>query len=162
VTAVVERLQQPDVFDWFVDLRSSYGIHVVPAGPDALAALAVAVRRRHVVCLLADRDLSGGGLPVEFFGAPTTLPAGPAVLSMRTGAPVHVTAVYFTGSGHHCVVGPPLRAERRGRLREDAQVFTQRIAVELEALIRRAPEQWHVLEPLWGEPAGAATPAGIA
>ena len=39
--------------------------------------------------------------------------------------------------------------ERQGKLREDVQRITQSLAYELEKLIRRAPEQWHLLQPNW-------------
>lgn len=150
VTAVVERLEPADVFEWFGALRSSYGINVVPLGPGAMGHLVTAVRACDVICLLGDRDIAGTGVPVDFFGAPASLPAGPALLSFRTGAPIHLAAVYFTDSGHHCVIGPPIWPERAGRLRDDVLGLTQRIAVGLETLIRLAPDQWHVLEPIWG------------
>ena len=46
-------------------------------------------------------------------------------------------------------VRPPVPVERAGRLRDDVQRVTQLIAAELEVLIRRAPEQWHLLQPNW-------------
>ncbi len=149
VSAVVERLRPDDVFEWFTDLRSSYGIDVIPLGAESMGRLVGAVRAGHVVCLLGDRDISGTGVLVDLFGADASIPLGPAVLALRTGAPIHPTAVYFTSVGHHCVVGPPLWPERSGRLRDDAVALTQRYVVELEHLIRRAPEQWHVLTPIW-------------
>ena len=157
VSAVVERLQPDDVFEWFTALRASYGINVIPLGPGSFSSLTAAVKARDVVCLLGDRDLTSTGTTVDFFGAPASLPTGPAVLSLRTGAPIHITAVYFTGTGHHCIVGPPIWPERNGRLRDDATALTQRCATALEPLIRRAPEQWHVLEPIWkGDPSCAS------
>ncbi|MDA3038721.1 MAG: phosphatidylinositol mannoside acyltransferase [Actinomycetota bacterium] len=153
VSAVVERLQPEDVFEWFAALRSAYGINVIPLGPGSFPSLTAAVRAKDVVCLLGDRDLTSTGTMVDFFGAPASLPTGPAVLSLRTGAPIHVTAVYFTEAGHHCIVGPPIWPKRNGLLRDDAALLTQRCATALEPLIRRAPEQWHVLEPIWkGDP----------
>ena len=76
--AVVEKLDPPEIFEWFVELRRRLGMHVVPLGPGAGAAVARALRDNHVVCLLSDRDLSRDGPEVEFFGELTTLPAGPA------------------------------------------------------------------------------------
>ena len=110
-----------------------------------------ALRNNEVVCLLSDRDIQGGGIEVEFFGERTTLPAGPATLGLRAGAPILPVAVYFTRrvNGHHAIVRPPLDAERRGKLREDVTRLTQDLAHELEYLIRRAPEQWHLFQPNW-------------
>ncbi|HSP30124.1 MAG TPA: phosphatidylinositol mannoside acyltransferase [Ilumatobacteraceae bacterium] len=152
ITVVVEKIEPPELFDWFVDLRSELGMHVVALGPDAGQTVMRALRDNHVVCLLADRDLQGGGPEVEFFGERTTLPAGPAMLSMRTGAPILPTGVYFTNrvDGHAAWVRPPLPVERvEQRLRDDVQRITQLLAHELEILIRRAPSQWHMFQPNW-------------
>jgi phosphatidylinositol dimannoside acyltransferase len=152
ITVVVERIDPPELFDWFVDLRSTLGMHVVALGPDAGQTVMRALRDNHVVCLLADRDLQGGGPEVEFFGERTTLPGGPATLSLRTGAPILPTGVYFTRrvDGHSAWVRPPLPVERvEKRLRDDVRHITQVLAHELEILIRRAPSQWHMFQPNW-------------
>ena len=152
ITVVVERIEPPELFDWFVELRSSLGMNVVALGSDVASTLMRALRDNHVVCLLADRDLQRGGPSVEFFGERTTLPAGPAMLSLRTGAPILPTAVYFTRrvDGHHAWVRPPLPVEREAeRLRDDVARITQLLAADLEVLIRRAPSQWHMFQPNW-------------
>lgn len=154
VTAVVERIEPPELFDWFARLRADLGMTVVPLGEGAARELLGALSRNEVVCLLSDRDLQRTGVEVEFFGERTTLPAGPALLGLRTGAPVLPTAVYFrgrSGSGHHGWVRPPLDTERTpgGRLRDDVARVTQDLARELEVLIRRAPTQWHLFQPNW-------------
>lgn len=149
VTAVVEKLEPADVFDWFVELRQSYGIEVIPLGPKAMASLVKAVKAKRIVCLLSDRDLSGNGIEVEFFGERTTLPAGPALLARRTGAPLLPTAVYFRDKGHLGHVGAPIWASQDVKLRDDMARVTQELAGALEDLIRAAPDQWHLLEPNW-------------
>ena len=150
VTAVVERLEPADVFDWFVELRSGYGIEVIPVGPEAMGRLVRSVRAKRIVCLLSDRDISGNGIEVEFFGERTTLPAGPALLAKRTGAPLLPTAVYFRGrTGHHGRVEGPIRADPAVRLRDDLVRMTQELATALEELIAAAPDQWHLLGPNW-------------
>lgn len=150
VTAVVEPIEPPDLFEWFVGLRRSLGMEIVPLGPDAGRATLGAIRNAHVLCLLADRDLTGDGVEVEFFGERTTLPAGPATLALRTGAPLAPTAVYFDGTGVRADVRPPLDTERReGRLRDDVVRVTQDLAHAFESLISVAPEQWHLMQPNW-------------
>jgi KDO2-lipid IV(A) lauroyltransferase len=125
---------------------------VVPLGDGAATAVMKALKANEVVCLLCDRDLERNGVEVEFFGERTTLPAGPAMLGLRTGAPVLPTGVYFTPryNGHHAIVRPPLTASRLGGgLRDDVARVTQSLARELEFLIRRAPDQWHLFQPNW-------------
>ncbi len=152
LTVVVEPLQPPELFEWFVDLRTRLGMTVVPLGDGAAAAVMKALRANEVVCLLCDRDLERTGVRVEFFGEHTTLPAGPAMLGLRTGAPILPTGVYFTPryNGHHAIVRPALPTERLGpSLRDDVGRVTQLLADDLEVLIRRAPEQWHLFQPNW-------------
>ena len=152
LTVVVEPLEPPELFQWFADLRQSLGMTVVPLGDGAATAVMKALKANEVVCLLCDRDLERNGVEVEFFGERTTLPAGPAMLGLRTGAPVLPTGVYFTPryNGHHAIVRPPLTATRLGGgLRDDVARVTQSLARELEFLIRRAPDQWHLFQPNW-------------
>jgi KDO2-lipid IV(A) lauroyltransferase len=151
MTVIVEPLQPPELFEWFTKLRSDLGMNVVPLGPTAAPAILGALKRNEIVCLLSDRDIQGGGIEVEFFGEKTTLPAGPAMLGIRANTDVLPVATYFTRSidGHHAVIRPPLPLDREGKLRAAISEGTQALAVELEGLIRRAPEQWHLFQPNW-------------
>ena len=151
MSVVVEPLANREVFEWFVDLRRKLGMNVIPLGPDAALECSKALKAGHVLCLLCDRDLAGGGIEVDFFGERTTLPAGPAMLGLRSGAPILPTAVYYTDrtTGHLGLVMRPVDATRTGRLREDVNRVTQLLATDLEYLIRRAPEQWHLFQPNW-------------
>ena len=149
ITAIVETLEPPALFEWFVDFRRSLGMNVVGLGPTAGSESLRALRRAEVLCLLCDRDIGGGGIEVEFFGERTTLPGGPATLAFRSGAPLLPSAIYFEGAGHRAVIGPPLDVERQGSLRTDIARVTQDLAHALESLIDAAPEQWHLMQPNW-------------
>jgi lauroyl/myristoyl acyltransferase len=148
--AVVEDIEPPELFEWFLEQRRLLGLDIVALGPDASAVVTRALRDNRIVALLSDRDLTGDGVEVEFFGERTTLPAGPATLALRTGATLVTLAVYFRpGRDHLAVIRPPIPVEREGRLREDVARITQQLAYEFEALIREAPEQWHLMQPNW-------------
>ncbi len=148
--AVVERLEPPELLEWFRRQREKMGLEIVALGPDVSTRVLRALRDNRIVCLLSDRDMTGDGIEVEFFGERTTLPAGPATLALRTDAALLPVAVYFgPGREHHAVVRPPLSTVREGRLREDIARITQALAYELEELIRVAPDQWHLLQPNW-------------
>ena len=150
MTSVAEPLQPPAMYDWFVSQREAMGLSIVPLGADASRVLLRTLRAGKLVGLLCDRDIVGNGIEVDFFGERTTMPAGPAMLALRTGAPVLPTAVYSgPGINHTAVIMPPVRAERTGGLRQDVARVTQLIADDLERLIRRAPEQWHLFQPNW-------------
>jgi KDO2-lipid IV(A) lauroyltransferase len=155
LTAVVERLENTELFEWFVELRSRYGVNVIALTDDAGVAVGKALRENHVVSLLCDRDIPKDGqrtgVQVQFFGETTTVPAGPAFFALRTGAQLLPMATFFTSgtNGHKSVIRPALVVERRGSLREDVQRITQLLTTEIENLIRQSPEQWHLFQPNW-------------
>ncbi len=149
--AVAEVLEPPELFEWFKQKRASMGISITPLDDHAGTAMLTTLNAGGVVGLLCDRDILDNGLPVDFFGQRLTLPAGPATLALRTGAML-VAAACYTGPGrdHFAVVSPPIDTARTGRLRQDVNRVTELLALELEGLIRRAPEQWHVLQDRFG------------
>jgi phosphatidylinositol dimannoside acyltransferase len=150
MTSVAEPLQPPAMYDWFVAQREAMGLTIVPLGSDASRVLLRTLRAGKLVGLLCDRDIAGGGIEVDFFGERTTMPGGPALLALRTGAVLLPTAVYSgPGLEHTAVIMPPVPAERTGGLRQDVVRVTQLIADDLEQLIARAPEQWHLFQPNW-------------
>ncbi len=85
-TTVAERLRPESLYDRFVAYRESLGMEVVPltGGPDVTGVLQQRLRAGGLVALLADRELGGTGLEVDLLGEPARLPAGPALLALRT------------------------------------------------------------------------------
>lgn len=148
--SVVAEPQSPLLTEWFVKQRQRAGMEVILLGEDSWSQIQGALRRNRVVCLVSDRDIAGAGVEVEFFGEATTMPSGPALIALRTGAPLLVNATY-TGPGRHVHLRflPPMEAKRQGQLREDIQRITQQLAHSFEQLIWEAPEQWLVLQPHW-------------
>lgn len=151
MTAVAEVLEPPALFEWFSAKRAAMGIAIAPLDDRAGTVLLSTINSNGVVGLLCDRDIAGSGIDVTFFGERVTMPAGPATLALRTGATLVAAACYAgPGRDHFAVVTPPIPAQRAGRLREDVARVSQSLSDALEGLIRRAPEQWHVLEDRFG------------
>jgi len=150
MTAVAERIEPPALFDFFVEQRAAMGLTIVPLDKQSGGTLLSTLRAGRLIGLLCDRDIEGNGIEVDFFGERTTMPAGPATLALRTGATLCTGAVYSgPGRDHRAIVQPPLDTTRSGSLRADVARLTQEIASRLEGLIGRAPDQWHVFQPLW-------------
>ncbi len=149
VSTVVEAVEPPELAAWFTKLREDLGMEIIPLGPSSGTAAAAALTSNRILTLLCDRDVSGGGIEVDFFGERTTLPAGPATIALRSGAALIASTVFFDGDHHQGIANPPIDTSRHGKFREDVQRVTQLLADELEALIRQAPEQWHLLQPNW-------------
>ena len=152
VVAVAENLPNRRITDWFTKMRADFGIEVVLAtgGTEVMRKLEAALSANKAVALLADRDLKGRGVPAVFFGEETTLPAGPATLALRTGAPLLPVASYYDGDdGYRVVIRPAIPVPAEGTRSEKVRTMTQDLAVEMESLIRAAPQQWHLVQPNW-------------
>ncbi|HEU4907884.1 MAG TPA: phosphatidylinositol mannoside acyltransferase, partial [Propionibacteriaceae bacterium] len=114
VTTVVEQLP-PEEFAAFLTFRERLGMQVLShRDPQVLSDLIEAIRRRRVVCLLADRDLAGSGVPVTWLGQRITMPAGPAVVARRTGAALLPAVCQFINGGMAIIIGNQI-ASRPGR-----------------------------------------------
>lgn len=151
VVAVAEVLPNRRITDWFTAMRSDFGIEIVLATGriEVMRRLERAIADNKAVALLSDRDLKGKGVEVEFFGERTTMPPGPATLAVRTGAPLFPVGCYFDDDGYRVVVHDPVPIPEEGGRSERVPVITQRLARELETIIRQAPEQWHLVVANW-------------
>lgn len=147
LVAVAERLPNPHITRWFTRQRAMFGIDIVLTGSGTVTrSLISALEGGKAVALLSDRDLTGRGVAVDFFGERTTLPAGPASLARRTDAVLLPVGIYFRdGPGHRAVIGEPIELSEGESLTE----ITQRMAGKLEELIRIDPAQWHLVQPNW-------------
>jgi lauroyl/myristoyl acyltransferase len=152
VLAVAEELGNERIVQWFITMRNMMDIDVVIArkGSRVTRDLLERLQAGGVIALLCDRDLSGRGIPVTLFGEETTLPAGPISLADRTGAIVLPVGTYFDhGAGHSFEVYPPLDLPTGDDQAERIREGTQRLAEVVERIVRRAPEQWHLIQPNW-------------
>ena len=112
MTTVGELLEPPELFEWFVSQRAALGLTVLAPGPDTTVKLLDTLRSGRVVGLLADRDLAGNGDRGGFFGEKTTLPGGPALIALRSGAPLMTCAIYQRPEGrYHAILQPPLDSD---------------------------------------------------
>lgn len=154
--AVAEELEPPELFEWFIAKREAIGLRIAPLNRDAGKVLLGTLSDGGLVGLLCDRDITGDGIEVDLLGRRAKVPAGPATLALRTGAPLLPGVVYSGPGGDHCAhILPAIDTQRRGRLREDVARVTQDLSDAMSALIRRYPEQWHVFSnPFLDRPTG--------
>lgn len=151
--SVAEELEPPELFALFKEHREQMGMDILAlTDPNVGRRLSSALADDRVVSLVADRDLTGRGVQVSMFGRSRTLPAGPALLSLTSGAPLITAACYQTADGWLCQFRGPLRVEPSGDRRKDVVALTELLAAELECLISAAPSDWHVFQPGWPEP----------
>ncbi|HVM26804.1 MAG TPA: phosphatidylinositol mannoside acyltransferase [Mycobacteriales bacterium] len=143
-TTVAERLRPEQLYDRFVAFRQGLGMEVLPltGGQPPFEVLAERLRAGGTLCLLADRDLSSRGVGVDFFGARTRMPAGPAALALRTGAVLLPVTLSFRPDGWATVIHPPVEPT-------DVAAMTQSMADAFARGIAEHPADWHMLQRLW-------------
>jgi phosphatidylinositol dimannoside acyltransferase len=149
LTTPMETIDDPALQSYFVRTRGSLRIRIVGLR-EARRELLAALGRGELVGIVGDRDLTGGGMPVKLFGAPASLPLGPALVAIETGAPTYaVTARRLPGrryAGRLDRIPLPDGGSRRERV----TAFLDAEARWFERQIVRAPEQWWaVFFPIW-------------
>ena len=151
MVTVAERLKPESVYQQFVAYREKLGMEVIPltGGQRApLDALADRLAQGWLVCLLGDRDLSKNGVEVTFFGGRTRMPAGPAILAIRTGAPLFAVDLYFSATRTEARlrrIVPPVEGPLDVRVKQTTQLLADAFA----AGIADHPQDWHMLQKLW-------------
>jgi phosphatidylinositol dimannoside acyltransferase len=166
LTTVAERLEPTSLFDRFVAFRQSMGMDVLAltGGGEVFLNLARRLRAGGLLCLLADRDLTAGGVEVDFFGEPARMPAGPAALAVATGAALLPTTLWYDDRGGwgariHPAVLPPPGGDRKAKM----VAMTQAMADAFAETLVEHPADWHMLQPLWVadlDPSRTREPAG--
>ena len=152
-TTVAERLEPESVFLRFLAFRESLGFEVLPAtgGNSRFGVLAQRLRAGGMVCLPADRDVTGGGIEVEFFGQKARMMGGPAALAVQTGAALLPAVLWFEGGGWGVHIYPEIPVPAEGSRRDKIAAMTQQMARNFEAGIAAHPEDWHMLQRVFAE-----------
>ncbi len=154
MVAVAEQLKPRRMYELFLQHRRDLGMEIVPLTEDRSAGIKLAqmLADNYVVTLVADRDLGGRGVDCEMFGRTRKLPAGPALLSLSTGAPLLACSTFTADDGWLCLIGEPLEIERTGDMRTDVTALTRLLAAEFERAIAARPTDWHMFQPAWDPP----------
>ena len=149
---VAERLKPPELFELFTRTRTQAGMTVIAHDDSPSVKLLDALREKKMICLVSDRDIARRGIEVNFFGAKKSMPAGPASLAIKSGAPIIPACMYLTHNGdiEASFSRPILAANFEIADKADKiAAITQKLAEEFESMIAKAPTQWHVLKDEW-------------
>ncbi|MSO42758.1 MAG: phosphatidylinositol mannoside acyltransferase [Candidatus Planktophila sp.] len=148
IVTVAERLKPEALFKKFMEYRAAFGMEALPLDGRVIPTLALRIRAGCVVALAADRDLSRSGIDVRFFGAPARMPAGPAVLALRTDAPLICAMVSYTDGGIH-IDFESVPMPSHGTETEKIAAIIQSSADLFAKGIAAHPEDWHMMQRIW-------------
>ena len=149
LVTVAEHLEPEKLFQKFLAYRESIGMEVLDLDSRSIAVLAQRARVGKLVALVADRDLSASGVPVDFFGFPARMPAGPALLAIQTGAVLITAFVRYTKTGIHIDFLGPIPVPSSGTISEKVAVMTQKAADNFAIGLQSHTQDWHMLQRIW-------------
>ena len=151
VTAVTGRTTARFVFDAVTYLRRAHGTTLVEGTPSGVRRVIQALRRGEFAGFAADYDYFQNGMPVVFFGRPTTLPPGPIRIARDTGALVVVAFARRTDDGCAVSLVESFTVEKTADLDADLERGMARAVAILERAIAAAPDQWVMFQRVWPE-----------
>jgi len=149
---VVRPADESRVETHFQKWRDRMGYESIPALPRSTAVRRslLALRQNKILALFADQNKAKGGLFVDFFGRPAGTVVGPAVMALRTGAPI--VPIFNVRQGmdkHKVIIGPPVQFEISGNQEKDIPVVTAKITKVIEDFVRQYPTHWWWFHNRW-------------
>jgi KDO2-lipid IV(A) lauroyltransferase len=127
------------------DLRRSSGVEVISRGNAARPILHL-LRKNGIVAILPDQN--SGESYVPFFGKLAGTVQGPAVLALRSGAPLLPVFCLMAAPGKlHIIIRKPLEPEEG--CEDPVDSLTRGINLALEETIRLYPDQYLWLHDRW-------------
>ena len=149
VVSVAEHLKPERLFALFLEHRRQMQMDIIDLASEHVGRqLTQRLEENRIVALVADRDLSGGGVEVEMFGRTRRMPAGPALIALSAGAPLLSGPTFTTRDGWVEVISE-VSIEPTGRRKDDVVALTRALAASFEKAIASAPSDWHLFQPGW-------------
>ena len=149
LTAVVEKLKPEAIFKKFLAYRQSIGIEAISHKEKTIPILTQRLQAGKLIALVADRDMSRNGIEVNFFGKTSKMPSGPAILAIKTGAPLITAYVRYTSGGIEIIFDETLKPTNSGSEEEQIKIITQSMADNFAKRIKENPVDWHMLQRIW-------------
>ena len=140
-----------------MDARRALLVEGIPvtSSPFAFVPLLRALREGRFVAMQGDRDVSGTGRALSFFGKVASFPVGPFRLAAVSGVPILPVFVLMEPDGlYRTVVEPPIRLGLASGSRSEPDETELSDAMErwvaiLSLVIRENPTQWYLFTRFW-------------
>jgi KDO2-lipid IV(A) lauroyltransferase len=152
LTTVAEHLKPEKLFRKFLEYRTAIGMEVLDLNSRSIAVLSQRLRAGKLIALVADRDLSKNGIPVNFFGKGAQMPAGPALLAIQTGADLITAFVKYEDVGIRIIFEEAIAVPESGSVPEKAASMTQIMADRFANHLAVNTVDWHMMQRIWLDP----------
>lgn len=146
MNVIARSIDDPRVNEIIVESRGRFGVETIGRGGDSAARdILRTLRTGKILGVLIDQSIKAEVVECEFFGRPAPTPVGPARLAVRAGAQAIAGFIRRERNGRHTIeFREPIDARDA-----DPAELTCRMNSEIEAHVRRHPEQWVWLHQRW-------------
>lgn len=149
ITVIVKQLRNRLVSDWMNKMRTRWKNDVVPLGASIRQVYKV-LKDKNIVAMVADQRGPEESIKLEFFGRKTSVFVGPAVLALKTGAPlVYGIAIRQTDFRYHLKLIEISKDDLPENENEKIKTLCKRSLEYLESVIREYPDQWLWMHNRW-------------
>jgi KDO2-lipid IV(A) lauroyltransferase len=150
VSFFAEELEPRALFEWYRDTRARLGISVLTLDVGGIRKVLQALRDEEMVITAIDRDITGTGHVMPFFGRPAPIPLGPAAIARRLGTPLLPVCVTRLPDDSYLAEATPLvTVEETDDPKADQIRATEQVLRRIETFIQAYPHQWHVPHRIW-------------
>jgi Kdo2-lipid IVA lauroyltransferase/acyltransferase len=149
ISIIVKPQRNPYVNKWLNDVRTRWNNKVVPLG-SSIRQVYKELMDKNIVALIADQRGPADGIRVNFFGIKTAVYPGPAMLALKTNAPILYGIAVRQPDYTYKIVFKEISSENLPENNEDKIIeLSQRHTSYLESVIRDNPEQWLWMHKRW-------------
>lgn len=149
VYIVVKNQRNPFVNDWINKARTKWGNKVIPLGVSIRTTYSV-LKNKDILAMIADQRGPEDGLKLEFFGRLTSVFTGPAILSLKTNAPLlYLIPIRRPDYSYFAEVYQVDQSNLPEDFDEKVKVLSERMIKYLEKIITQYPEQWLWMHRRW-------------
>lgn len=144
IDVIAKRAANPLFYDHIMAARQRLGIGVIDF-QHATRHMLRSLREGRVVVFAADQHAGRSGLWVPFFGRAASTYRGPALMALRTGAPMFLSVPIRLPDETYEVDLVPIDTTPSGDIEADVVRVTTEYTQRLEAAVRAYPGQylWH-------------------
>lgn len=146
---VVKHQSNPYVDRKINSVRVKWGNEIVSLGI-SIRNIYKELKNKNLVAMIADQRGPADGLRIKFFGKDTAVYTGPAILAIKTGAPLIYGITIRQPDYSYKVVLEKINVENLPDDEEEkVKEICQRLASFLEKYVRQYPEQWLWMHKIW-------------
>jgi len=145
VHVVIRAVRVQEIENILHEYRKKQGTNFIFTKPpqECVKKMLRALRNNEIICLLVDQAKKHGSVFADFFGRPAATTTTPALLSLRTGAPVvPVFIVRNADDIHRIFIEPAIEIKLTDDHDENIFRITAEINRVIQLYVERYPDQW--------------------